>query len=224
MRTLQIFRTKSKDYQQAFHKMENFIKEQNLSVKDYAESNGDKDILKELALLINIHEPKIEKYKELIDTPFEGDTIEHFSKYLFNKIIKISGNYHSLLDELVEEVYDFGLDDEADKLDEIHRMIEDYLEDGFSFISVQIYGCIDNKNNIFNYPTEGEKNELNPEEWGISAIEKLFCENSGNESFDIYNDEWIASWIETGLHNLDDGNSSVNKTFFIICYVKEVKG
>ena len=105
MRTLQIFRTKSKDYQQAFHKMENFIKEQNLSVKDYAESNGDKDILKELALLINIHEPKIEKYKELIDTPFEGDTIEHFSKYLFNKIIKISGNYHSLLDELVEEVY-----------------------------------------------------------------------------------------------------------------------
>ena len=230
MYTLQVFRTKSKDYEEAFHKMENFIKEHNLSVADYAKSNGDKDILKELALLINTHEPEIEKYKKLIDTPFEGDTIEDFGKYLFDNIIKISGNYHSSLDDLAEELYDFGLDDEADKLDKIHRMIEDHLEDRFSAISVRIYGCIDNENNIFNYPAEGEKNELNsesmslkPEEWGISSIEKLFCENSGNESFDILNDEWIASWIETGLHNLDDGNNFVNKTYFIVCYVKEFR-
>lgn len=223
MFTLQVFRTKSKDYEESFRKMENFVKEHNLSVAEYAKSNGDKDILQELALLINMHEPEIEKYKELIDTPFDGDTIEDFGKYLFDNIIKISGNYHSLLDDLTEELYDFGFEDEADKLDKIHRMIEDHLEDSFSFISVRIYGCIDNGNNIFNYPTEGEKNELHPEEWGISVIEKLFCENSENESFDIYNDEWIVPWIETGLHNLDDGNSSVNKTFFIVCYVMEVR-
>ena len=229
MYTFQVFRTKSKDYEEAFHKMENFVKEHNLSVADYTKSNGDKDILKELAILINIHEPEIEKYKELIYTPFEGDTIEDFGKYLFENIINISGNYNSSLDDLAEELYDFGLDDEADKVNEIHRMIEDHLEDRFSAISVRIYGCIDNENNIFNYPAEGEKNKLNPElmflkseEWSISVIRELFRENSGNESFDIYNDEWIASWIETGLHNLDDGNNVGNKTYFIVCYVKEV--
>ena len=112
MYTLQVFRTKSKDYEGSFHKMENFVKEHNLSVADYAKSNGDKDILQELALLINTHEPEIEKYKELIDTPFEGDTIEDFGKYLFDNINNISGNYHSSLDDLVEELYDFDLDDD----------------------------------------------------------------------------------------------------------------
>ena len=106
MYTLQVFRTKSKDYEESFHKMENFVKKHNLSVVDYAKSNGDKDILQELALLINMHEPEIEKYKELIDTPFDGDTIEDFGKYLFDNIINISGNYHSSLDDLVEELYD----------------------------------------------------------------------------------------------------------------------
>ena len=229
MYTLQVFRTKSKDYEEAFHKMENFVTQHNLSVGDYAKSNGDKDILKQLALLINMHEPEIEIYKELIDTPFEGDTIEDFGKYLFDNIINISGNYHSSLDDLAEELYDFGLDDESDKVYEIHRMIEDHLEDSFSTISVRIYGCIDNENNIFNYPAEGEKNKLNPElmflkseEWSISVITELFRESSGNQSFDIYNDELIASWIETGLHNLDDDNNDGKKTYFIVCYVKEV--
>jgi tetratricopeptide (TPR) repeat protein len=199
-------------------------------VVDYAKSNGDKDILQELALLINMHEPEIEKYKELIDTPFDGDTIEDFGKYLFDNIINISGNYHSSLDDLVEELYDFGLDDEADKLDEIHRMIEDYLEDSFSQISVRIYGCIDNENNIFNYPADVEKNKLNPElmflkseEWSFSVIKTLFRESSGNDSFDILNDNWELTWIETGLYNLDDCKNVGNKTYFIVCYVKEFR-
>lgn len=47
MFTLQVFRTKSKDYEESFRKMENFVKEHNLSVAEYAKSNGDKDILQD---------------------------------------------------------------------------------------------------------------------------------------------------------------------------------
>lgn len=229
MYTLQVFRTKSKDYKEAFHKMENFVKEQNLSDTEYAKSNRDKAILQELTLLIMMHEPEIEKYKELIDTPFKGDTIEDFGKYLFDYINNISWN--SSLCDLVDELYDLDLNEEADKLDEIGRVIHDRLEDEDDFpqISVRIYGCIDNENNIYNYPTEGGENKLNPqlmflksEEWSCSVIKELFSESSGNDSFDILNDNWELTWDETGLHSLDDCENIGNKTYFIICYVKEL--
>ncbi len=63
---------------------------------------------------------------------------------------------------------------------------------------------------------------LKSEEWSLSVIKKLFRESSGNDSFDILNDNWELTWVETGLYNLDDCKNVGNKTYFIICYVKEV--
>ena len=64
---------------------------------------------------------------------------------------------------------------------------------------------------------------LKSEEWSFSVIKKLFRESSGNDSFDILNDNWELTWIETGLYNLDDCKNVGNKTYFIVCYVKKFR-
>ncbi len=57
--------------------------------------------------------------------------------------------------------------------------------------------------------------------WDLKAIKKS-AQVAAKEA-DILNDNWELTWIETGLYNLDDCKNVGNKTYFIVCYVKEFR-
>ena len=219
MYTLQVFRTKSKDHLDAFSKMEEFVKSYNSNV-----GGSINEIHSELNSLIDDNSPDPKKYTS-IKTPYNGKSLKDFKNYL-SKFIKEDdlGDYSELSD-LVEELEDIDEDDEAEILRDIYWGIRDFVEDVSSQIAARIYGCISQDNRVYRYSSEGETSDLNPNEWGISVLEKLFFDESNKKNFDIFSDTWEVGWTETGLFDLDDENGLVDSndqnTFFIIVYIKE---
>ena len=187
MYQLQVFRTKSKDYLEAFSKMEEFVKSNNSNV---------------------------------------GSSIsnESLKKYFLDYVTELE---EAETEEKEEEVED----DQSKILHDTNWEVDDFIEDHSDVkeIAARICGCISQDNEIHNYPVEGRDNlninefsgHLNPSEWSISVLDKLFKDASGNKNFDILKDEWEVI-CETGLFDIDEGDALENqKCFFIIAYVRE---
>lgn len=190
MYQLQVFRTKSKDYLEAFSKMEEFVKSNNSNVGS------------------SISNESLKKY--FLDYVTELETAET---------------------ETEEEEAEKAEDDQSEILRDTNWEVEDFIEDlsDVKEIAARICGCISQDNEIHNYPVEGRDNlninefsgHLNPSEWSISVLDKLFKDASGNKNFDILKDEWEVI-CETGLFDIDEGDALENqKCFFIIAYVRE---
>ena len=190
MYQLQVFRTKSKDYLEAFSKMEEFVKSNNSNVGS------------------PISDESLKKY--FLDYVTELETAET---------------------ETEEEEAEKAEDDQSEILRDTNWEVEDFIEDlsDVKEIAARICGCISQDNEIHNYPVEGRDNlninefsgHLNPSEWSISVLDKLFKDASGNKNFDILKDEWEVI-CETGLFDIDEGDALENqKCFFIIAYVRE---
>jgi hypothetical protein len=192
MYQLQVFRTKSKDYLEAFSKMEEFVKSNNSNVGS------------------SISNESLKKY--FLDYVTELETAETET-------------------ETEEEEAEKAEDDQSEILRDTNWEVEDFIEDlsDVKEIAARICGCISQDNEIHNYPVEGRDNlninefsgHLNPSEWSISVLDKLFKDASGNKNFDILKDEWEVI-CETGLFDIDEGDALENqKCFFIIAYVRE---
>jgi len=192
MYQLQVFRTKSKDYLEAFSKMEEFVKSNNSNVGS------------------SISNESLKKY--FLDYVTELETAETET-------------------ETEEEEAEKAEDDQSEILRDTNWEVEDFIEDlsDVKEIAARICGCISQDNEIHNYPVEGRDNlninefsgHLNPSEWSISVLDKLFKDASGNKNFDILKDEWEVI-CETGLFDIDGGDDLENqKCFFIIAYVRE---
>jgi hypothetical protein len=190
MYQLQVFRTKSKDYLEAFSKMEEFVKSNNSNVGS------------------SISNESLKKY--FLDYVTELETAET---------------------ETEEEEAEKAEDDQSEILRDTNWEVEDFIEDlsDVKEIAARICGCISQDNEIHNYPVEGRDNlninefsgHLNPSEWSISVLDKLFKDASGNKNFDILKDEWEVI-CETGLFDIDEVDDLENqKCFFIIAYVRE---
>ena len=230
MYVLQVFRTESKDYLEAFSKIEAFIKSNNSNAGSSISKESTNKIKSKLDSLVDHKSPDPKKYN-LIDTPYKGESVDDFKSYLSKFIKEYHFGYSSEIGELADELEDIDEDDEAEILREINWEMEDCIE-GLSDVKeivARICGCISQDNEIHNYPVEGRDNininefsgHLNPSEWSISVLDKLFKDASGNKNFDILKDEWEVI-SETGLFNIDEGDVSENqKTFFIIAYVRE---
>ena len=187
MYQLQVFRTKSKDYLEAFSKMEEFVKSNNSNV---------------------------------------GSSIsnESLKKYFLDYVTELE-------EAETEEKEEEAEDDQSEILHDTNWEVDDFIEDHIDVkeIAARICGCISQDNEIHNYPVEGRDNlninefsgHLNPSEWSISVLDKLFKDASGNKNFDILKDEWEVIF-ETGLFDIDEGDALENqKCFFIIAYVRE---
>ena len=230
MYVLQVFRTESKDYLEAFSKIEAFIKSNNSNAGSSISKESTNKINSKLDSLVDHKSPDPKKYN-LIDTPYKCESVDDFKSYKSKFIKEYHFGYSSEIGELADELEDIDEDDEAEILREINWEMEDYIE-GLSDVKeivARICGCISQDNEIHNYPVEGRDNininefsgHLNPSEWSISVLDKLFKDASGNKNFDILKDEWEVIG-ETGLFNIDEGDVSENqKTFFIIAYVRE---
>jgi len=230
MYELQVFRTKSKDHLEAFSKMEEFVKSNNSNVGSVISKESTNEIHSKLSSLIDSKSPDPKKYTS-IETPFNGKSVEDFKNYLSKFIKEYHFGYSSEIGDLSEELDDIDEDDEAEILRDINWEMEDFIENlsDVKEIVARIYVCISQDNEIHNYPVEGGDNlninefsgHLNPSEWSISVLDKLFKDASGNKNFDILKDEWEVI-CETGLFDIDEGDELGNqKTFFIITYIRE---
>ena len=246
MYTLQVFRTESKDHNEAFSKMERYIDFYNRNVglpfPKEVKAKIDETILQWVSYNEKNEGIDLDKFKKLKQYPFKGNTILDFGEYLVNLIKNIDGIYCTSLGHLKDELYEFEFDDEAYQIDFIIDQIRCFLEDNYRQfykpIYARIYGCIRFDDKLYNYKdkTLGE--------WSISELKKEFIDNE--EIGDIFNDENdLSFWDEdTMLLNLDNGTdwygesfiyssdsspslsneneeSSNKKTFFVITYIKE---
>ena len=246
MYTLQVFRTESKDHNEAFSKMERYIDFYNRNIGLPFPKEVRKKIDETILRWVSYYEKNegidLDKFKKLKQYPFNGNTIIDFCKYLVNLVKIIDGIYCTSLRHLRSELYEFDFDDEADQIDtiidEIRYLFEDNYRQFYKPIYVRIYGCIRFDDKLYNY----KDNSLN--EWSISDLKKEFIDNE--EIGDIFNDENDLSFWDEGsmLLNLDnvrdwDGESFIyssdsspslsneneessnKKTFFVITYIKE---
>ena len=240
MYTLHVFRTESIDHNEAFSKMEGFVKYYNrnvgLTFPKEVRKRIDETILREVSYYEENGGIDLDKFKKLKQYPFKGNTILDFGEYLVNLIKNIDGIYCTSLGHLKDELYEFDFDDEADQIDaiiyEIRCLFEDDYSEFYKAIYVDIYGCIRFDDKIYNY----KDSSLNEDEWSISVLKEHFINNE--DIGDIFNDESDA-WFWCGnegsmLIDLDSSSyrmppsksdeneeSSNKKTFFVITYIKE---
>ena len=240
MYTLHVFRTESIDHNEAFSKMEGFVKYYNRNVglpfPKEVRKKIDETILRNVSYYEENGGIDLDKFKKLKQYPFSGNTIIDFCKYLVNLIKIIDGFYCTSLGHLKDELYEFDFDDEASLIDDIIYEIRCLFEDDYSefyrAIYVDICGCIRFDDKIYNY----KDSSLNEDEWSISVLKEHFIDDE--EIGDIFNDEtdgWFWCGVEGSmLIDLDSSSyrmppsksneneeSSNKKTFFVITYIKE---
>ena len=240
MYTLHVFRTESKDHNEAFSKMEGFVNYYNRNVglpfPKEVRKKIDETILRKVSCYEENGGIDLDKFKKLKQYPFSGNTIIDFCKYLVNLIKIIDGFYCTSLGHLKDELYEFDFDDEASLIDDIIYEIRCLFEDDYSefyrAIYVDICGCIRFDDKIYNY----KDSSLNEDEWSISVLKEHFIDDE--EIGDIFNDEtdgWFWCGVEGSmLIDLDSSSyrmppsksneneeSSNKKTFFVITYIKQ---
>ena len=234
MYTLHVFRTETKDHNEAFSKMEEYIKNHNkdfgLSLPKEAGEKIKKVILSVIDDYENDDPFDLEIFKKLNQYPFKGDTILDFGKYLSKFIKNNDGVYCTSLGHLRDELYELDFDEEGSKIEHIIDSVQFEVEDSYyefcRGIYVRIYGCIRFDDKIYNY----KDNSLKEDEWSISVLKKSFIDD--DKIVDIFNDEDFDGWWDVqALHNLDNDlphsesneneESSNKKTFFVITYIKE---
>jgi len=246
MYTLHVFRTESKDHNEAFSKMEKYIDFYNRNVGLPFPKEVRKQIDETILRWVSgsEHEIDLKNYKKLKQYPFKGNTILDFGEYLVKFIKYIDGIYCTSLGHLKDELYEFGFDDEAYQIeiiiDEVRYLLEDNYRQFYKAIHVRIYGCIRFDDKLYNY----KDNSLNENEWSISVLKEHFIDDEDIE--DIFNDENELTFWEEGpmLFNLDnvadwDDNSFIypseslpsssnqneesnnKKKFFVITFIKE---
>ena len=239
MYTLQVFRTESKDHNEAFSDVERYINDYN---KDFG-SPLPKEAGEEIKEVIIAHVENgfknnddpfdLEKFKKLNQYPFKGNTILDFGEYLSEFIKDNDGIYCTSFGHLRDELYELDFDDEGSKIEYIIDLVQWTLEDSYyefcKGIYVRIYGCIRFDDKIYNY----KDNSLKKDEWSISVLKKSFIDD--DNIVDIFKDENFDScdgwWDEQGLHDLgndsppsesnENEESYKKKTFFVITYIKE---
>ena len=226
MYTLQIFRTKSKDHQEAFSKMDRYVKLYNKNVGLPFPDELEKEIYDIISGFVHRDDNAVvlENYRKVTKNPFKGETNDDFLEYLWKHIEKVNGIYYSSLTQLIDELYELDFDNEAEILvwinDEIRYLFEDFYKEYYKGISVRIYGCISENDNLYSF----QDMSLKEDEWNISRLKELFNQQIDAEEID--DNEYYEDWNSTGLYNLDyelnEKNDTLDKkTFFVVTYVKE---